>query len=163
MRTWPGETMHLIFPRYYEILSSAGETLVRASALWSLMDTATRTAAFPDENGIEIPGTVTGSEVPYLARLEPLETPNSVSFTVPYSYVDLNGHMNNTRYFDLAEDVSGAPNDGKILREIRTEYMAEARLNETVEVAWGEKNGLYYVNGTGSHPCFKMNLRYLIS
>ena len=48
LRSWPGEMQRLIFPRYCEILSQEGETLIRASAVWMLMDSATRSAAFPE-------------------------------------------------------------------------------------------------------------------
>lgn len=160
IRTWPGETMHVLFPRYYEIAAEDGKTLARGSALWSLMDRATRSAAFPDEYGIEIAGVETGRELPYLTKLTVLETPNRFAFTVPYSYVDLNGHMNNTRYFDLVEDRLPSAKSGKILREVHVEYSAEATLDATLDVAWGEKDGLYYVNGATERPCFRMNLLY---
>lgn len=160
LRSWPGETMRVLFPRYYEILSQSGETLVRGSAVWSLMDAKERATAFPDEYGIEIAGVETGREPPYLTKLKTMETPNRFDFTVPYSYVDLNGHMNNTRYFDLAEDHLPAAKAGKLLREVRTEYSAEARRDAVLHVAWGEENGTYYVNGSTEHPCFKMSLTY---
>ena len=160
LRSWPGETMRVLFPRYYEILSQSGETLVRGSAVWSLMDAKERTTAFPDEYGIEIAGVETGRELPYLTKLKAIETPNRFDFTVPYSYVDLNGHMNNTRYFDLAEDRLPAAKSGKLLREIHTEYSAEAKRDAVLHVAWGEEDGRYYVNGSAEHPCFKMSLTY---
>ena len=160
LRSWPGETMRVLFPRYYEILSESGETLVRGSAVWSLMDAKERTTAFPDEYGIEIAGVETGRELPYLTRVKPLEMPNYFDFTVPYSYVDLNGHMNNTRYFDLVEDHLPAAKAGKILREIHTEYSAEAKREAVLHVMWGEEDGRYYVNGSAEHPCFKMSLTY---
>ena len=160
LRSWPGETMRVLFPRYYEILSQNGETLARGSAVWSLMDAKERTTAFPDEYGVEIAGVETGRELPYLTRVKPLETPNHFDFTVPYSYVDLNGHMNNTRYFDLVEDRLPAAKAGKILREIHAEYSAEAKRDAVLHVAWGEENGQYYVNGSAEHPCFKMSLTY---
>ena len=160
LRSWPGATMRVLFPRYYEILSQSGETLVRGSAVWSLMDAKERTAAFPDEHGVEIAGVDTGRELPYLTKLRTLDTPNHFDFTVPYSYVDLNGHMNNTRYFDLAEDRLPAAKAGKLLREIHTEYSAEAKLGATLHVAWGEEDGTYYVNGTTDRLCFKMSLAY---
>ena len=68
--------------------------------------------------------------------------------------------MNNTRYFDLAEDLIDAAKNGEILREARIEYSAEAKLGDTVNVTWGEKDGMYYVNGTCERTCFRMNLRY---
>ena len=160
LRSWPGSTMRVLFPRYYEILSEAGETLVRGSAVWSLMDAETREFAFPDEHGVAIGGVETGREVPYLTKLESIETPNRFDFEVPYSYVDLNGHMNNTRYFDLAEDHLDAPQSGKTLREVHTEYSAEVRRGQTLRVAWGKENERYYVNGSTEHPCFRMSLTY---
>ena len=163
LRSWPGETMHVLFPRYYEIVGRGGETLVRGSMLWSLMDRETRATAFPDEYGVEIAGVETGREVPYLMKMPVLETPNRFSFTVPYSCVDLNGHMNNTRYFDLAEDNLPAAASGAPLREVYMEYSAESKLGATLDVAWGGENGTYYLSGgsdTAGRHCFRMALVY---
>lgn len=160
LRSWPGKTLRVLFPRYYEILSERGETLVRASAVWSLMDRETRSTVFPDEYGIEIAGAENGRELPYLTKLKTPETPHAFDFSIPYSYVDLNGHMNNTRYFDLAEDGIPAAKSGKLLREVRVEYSAEARLGATLHVYWGEEDGSYYVNGSTERVCFRMNLVY---
>ena len=160
LRSWPGRTMRLLFPRYYEILSEGGETLLRGSAVWSLMDIATRTAVFPDEYGVEIDGEETGQELPYLKKLSPLPVKDSFQFTVPYSYVDLNGHMNNTRYFDLAEDALPAAREGRLLRAVQTEYAAEARLGEVLRVEWGEESGRYYLCGQTERNCFRMSLQY---
>jgi len=160
LRSWPGTTMRVLFPRYYELCAEDGATLVRASAVWSLMESATRSLAFPDEHGIVIEGAETGGELPYLVPLRPIETTETFDFTVPYSYVDLNGHMNNTRYFDLAEDHLPGARGGREVCEIQTEYAREARLGETLHVSWGCKGDRYYVNGQGEQPCFKMSLRY---
>ena len=163
LRSWPGETMHVLFPRYYEIVDRGGETLVRGSMLWSLMDRKTRATAFPDEYGVEIAGVETGRETPYLMKMPVLDTPNRFSFTVPYSCVDLNGHMNNTRYFDLVEDNTPAAASGALLREVYAEYSAESKLGATLDVAWGGENGTYYVSGgsgSASRHCFRMALVY---
>ena len=44
IRSWPGQTMHLFFPRYYRIENEAGELLVEASALWMLINEETRSS-----------------------------------------------------------------------------------------------------------------------
>lgn len=160
LRSWPGKTLRVLFPRYYEILSGSGETLVRGSAVWTLMDESTRTIVLSGEFGDWIEGVTTGRELPYLTRIAPIETPNRFDFTVPYSYVDLNGHMNNTRYFDMLEDRLPAAKSGKLLREVRAEYHAEARLGETVHIAWGEENGRYYVNRVSERAALRMSLAY---
>ncbi len=104
LRSWPGKTMHVFFPRYCALDTADGEPLVRTAAMWVLVDAQTRRLVFPGRRGIEIAGTQTGDEIPLPAAPKPLECTGSRGFTVPYSLVDLNGHMNNTRYFDLAED-----------------------------------------------------------
>lgn len=160
LRSWPGEMQRLIFPRYCEILSQKGETLVRASAVWMLMDSATRSAAFPDEYGVFIAGADREEQAPLIVPIQPVETAQRFDFTVPYSYVDLLGHMNNTHYFDLVENLIPAAAEGRQLQEILAEYKHEARFGDTLHIAWGEENGRYYVNGGGEKPCFRMSLQY---
>ena len=104
IKSWPGRTMHLLFPRYYRIEDRKGNALIEASALWALMDKATRRAAFPEEYGVAIRGVHTGKEIPLPTAPKAPATEADGTFSVPYSYVDLNGHMNNTRFYDLAED-----------------------------------------------------------
>ena len=118
LESWPGETMHLLFPRYYRVLDEKGETLLFASAL-SVTD-----------------------------------------FTVPFSYVDLNGHMNNTRYFDLAEDLTPAAREGRDLREIAVEYAAEARLSDTLRVTVQEDGDRFRVSGDTEKKIFRMEFVY---
>ena len=160
LRTWPGETMHLLFPRYYEIASEEGEVLVQASGVWSLMDAAKREAVFPDEYGVEIAGEENGRELPWLVPVKPLKTTGSDVFRVPYSYVDINGHLNNTRYFDLAEDRIGAAEQGKALREVTAEYNREILLGEELSLQWGWDGNWYYVTGSTAQPCFRLLLRF---
>ena len=54
--SWPGDTMHLFFPRHYRIEDAAGETLIRANALWMLVDQESRRMVFPEPFGIKIAG-----------------------------------------------------------------------------------------------------------
>ena len=104
LKSWPGDNMHLIFPRYFSMETASGEPLLKVSALWALMDENTRTVAFPENHGIIIDGVHTGGEIELPSNVKPLLCTKSKEITVPYSFVDLNGHMNNTRYLDVAED-----------------------------------------------------------
>ena len=63
LESWPGETMHLLFPRYYRVLDEKGAVLLSASALWALVDQETRRMVFPDRHGVVIEGEVTGHEI----------------------------------------------------------------------------------------------------
>lgn len=142
--TWPGKTKFILFPRYYRITGAQGSALIEASSLWALMDQTTRKAAFPEQHGITVPNVVTGTEIPLpsVPRIQPSEITGT--FTVPYSYIDQNGHMNNTRYFDLAEDHMPADLRGKTLCNVSTEYSREAMLDETITLK-SERNGDTYL------------------
>ena len=160
LKSWPGRTMHLLFPRFYRMETAAGEHLLSASALWGLVDQNTRKMAFPERYGVEIEGVTTGEEIMIPSAPRRMDCTESRAFTVPYSYVDLNGHMNNTRYFDLAEDCIPAAAEGKMLRRIQTEYVSEARFGESFTVSWGGEDGEYFLQGEGEKPFFRMRLQY---
>ena len=130
--TWPGKPKHLLFPRWYRVTDEQGNALIEASSLWALMDRNTRKAVFPEQSGIDIPGIQTGLESALPRALPALRTNETAPFTVPYSYVDQNGHMNNTRYFDLAEDRVPDAMRTRTLRGVKSEYAREARLDEQI-------------------------------
>ena len=68
--------------------------------------------------------------------------------------------MNNTRYFDLAEDIIPAPLEGKRLKTISSRYAAEARLGDVIELQWQEKDGIYRISGGGEKKYFTINFVY---
>ena len=160
LTSWPGATMHVFFPRYYRVADEKDETLLSASALWMLVDQQTRKMVFPDEWGVEIAGVTTGREIRLPSGLKKLPCTEEAGFTVPFSYVDLNGHMNNTRYFDLAEDHIPAAAEGKRLRAVSTEYTAEARFRDELTLRWGCEDGRWYMEGSSDKPCFRLSMEY---
>ncbi len=160
LKSWPGKTMHLIFPRFYSMETADGEPLLKASALWSLVDEKTRKVVFPEKYGVVIEGVVTGGEIAMPGAVAKADCAFERDFTVPYSFVDLNGHMNNTRYFDLAEDSVGAAAAGKLLRGVSVEYQNEARLSQTLHLRWSGEDGSVYLCGETDRPVFRMRLEY---
>jgi len=201
LRSWPGRTMHLLFPRYFSLETAGGEPLLKASSIWSLIDARTRAIVFPEKHGIEIEGVTTGAEIALPSAPRPVSQAASGqadsaaqqlctakrSFTVPYSFVDLNGHMNNTRYFDLAEDMifsqeggfakaSAAPADQPAAKAaasedqpaakapapklICSEFSREVRLGETISISLSSDAGKHFILGTAADgkPCFKLRI-----
>ena len=102
----------------------------------------------------------TGGEIDLPGPIRKMACDREKRFEVPYSFVDLNGHMNNTRYFDLAEDCVGAAAKGKLLKEIRTEYVNEARFGEELTLRWNGETGIVFLSGESSKPVFRMTLQY---
>ena len=149
VRSWPGKTMHVFFPRYYELVSEDGaEVLVRASALWMLLDEKTRRFVFPDAYGIVIEGCVTGREIALPSAPKALPLTEKIPFHVPFSYVDLNGHMNNTRYYDLADDLLPFEKEGRLLKTLSMEYQHEIREDQEITLLYGTEDSAGFLSGT---------------
>ena len=160
LETWTGKTSHLLYPRYYRICDEKGEVLIQSSSLWTLMDIESRKMLSTEQFGHEIIDMTCGQEIALPGAPKKAAAENLSSFTVPYSYLDQNGHMNNTRYFDLAEDIIPAPLEGKRLKTISSRYAAEARLGDVIELQWQEKDGIYRISGGGEKKYFTINFVY---
>ena len=158
--SWPGKTMHLYFPRYFRLLDEKGNTLMDAVSLWVLIDEKSRSIVFPEDRGIEIPEIRTGLELPLPGRLRREEITSSHSFTVPYSYVDLNGHMNNARYYDLAQDIMPEELRERRLVSLMSEYIGEARLGDTLSAGYALSENSCFVCGSMEKPLFRMKFEF---
>ncbi len=101
LKTWPGETSRVYFPRYYELRSSSDELLARASSLWALIEGEKRSPVIPGAESIHVKGHISGNELllPTGLRIPDNEAckTDSALRTVLYSDIDMNGHMNNTQ------------------------------------------------------------------
>ncbi|HAE15913.1 MAG TPA: hypothetical protein DCG51_05110 [Erysipelotrichaceae bacterium] len=160
IETWPGATMHVLFPRYYRVKDAHDEVLITGSAVWALLDEQTRRMIFPDRNGIIIEGETTGYEIDLPLPLKRAETDRQYSYTVRFCDCDLNGHMNNTHYFDLCENLLEHPSQGKDPVRIVTEYAQEARYSEDIMVNWMETEDSAVIYGDTKKTCFRMRFDY---
>ena len=160
LESLPGEMMHTFFPRYYRLLDDGGNVLVNASALWMLMDCKTRAMAFPEKVGVTIHGEKPDWAIALPRAPKLPQGGETQPFTVPYSYVDLNGHMNNTRYLDLAEDRMPDALRSRAVRELLTEYTGEAKLDETIRLTAETDETTFLLSGSGEKRLFRLGLYY---
>ena len=160
--TWPGKTMHLLFPRYWQILDAQGQPVLEASSLWVLMDEKERRIAFPEHFDITIPGTETGKEIPLPKRYKMGEMSRDDSLVLPPSLVDMTGPLNNARYIDIVQDVLPFEFYEKQLREISVEYVNEVRLGQTLDIRYGldEEKNTVQVLGETDKTVFRMHIFY---
>ena len=156
LSSWPGKTMHLLFPRYFEMSGMEGETLLRASSVWTLMNKETRQVVFPEQHGIIINEEVTGKEIALPARIRSREPDRTVPFIVPYSYGDLNGHMNNARYFDLAQDYMPDLLRKRAVKEMSVDYISEAKPGDEINLGTAFDENSFYMTGERDKLLFRM-------
>ena len=161
LKSWPGDTMHLLFPRYYSMETADGKPLLKGSSLWSLLDAGSRSIVFPEKHGIEIKGVRTGEEIPLPSAPRSIPFDRSREMTVTYSMTDLNGHLNNTRYFDLAEDLIYEEVKGMTLKSLTSEFSREIRLGASFTISTGREKDRFFVSGSGENETFfRMSLEY---
>ena len=158
--SWPGKTMHLYFPRYFRLVDTGGNVLFEAVSLWVLIDQKTRGIIFPESYDIYIKETVTGNELPIPGRIRRQETDSVFPFTVPYSFIDLNGHMNNARYYDLAVDHMPGEMHSRRLRELSSEHIGEAQLGDVMKLGCAVSDNSFYICGEKEKPVFRIKFTF---
>ena len=160
VETWPGRTTHSLYPRYHRITDASGEAIINTSAIWTLVDVNERRLVSSAQSGIDFGFDRTGRELPLPKPPRTFYTDSGFEFTVPFSYVDMNGHMNNVKYFDLAENVFPAAAEGRAPRKIVIEYASELLLGEKYEILWGSEGDRYYIRSGGERPSFRIVMDY---
>ena len=126
------------FPRYYIFTDSQGETVGKAGALWLLMDLQTRqtisagdiAALLPDNSDLAAPMALP-------ATVGQLQGEETVSEYQPvYTDLDVNGHVNNTRYADWLCNALGVDT----MRQYQLQNLV---LNYNAEVVPGQHVSLH--------------------
>ena len=103
LHTFPTPTRIFFFPRYYIFTDERGEMIGKAGSLWLLLDLGTRRMLPPGDVAKLIPENKDLSVPMNLpATVGKLQGEEFVSEYRPvYTDLDVNGHVNNTRYADL--------------------------------------------------------------
>jgi len=146
--TWPGPVEGPVFPRHFAFERPDGTRLGEAVTSWVLINLATRRPLRPSA----LP-----KPVPALERDAPLPLPGMLRVegaapigerSVRYTDLDVNGHMNNTRYLDWILDtleVNQLIEHG--LADAQVNYISEALPGETIELFAGTDGKTTYVQG----------------
>lgn len=134
LETFPTPVRRWFFPRYYVVRDSLNEEIGRAASLWVLLDLTTRKMVQPGEVAALMPD---NSDLP-----APLGLPAPVSdvggvvqtetWYPRYTDMDVNGHVNNTRYIDWACDALG-------IDILRARELARFTITYTLEIRPGQK------------------------
>ena len=133
LRTWPMPTTRVAFPRAVEAYDAQGKKLFSSVSIWVLMDDRTRAMVLPGKSGVVVNGTLRGCELDVPKSILPKDLPESQYRTVTYSLLDINGHMNNTRYLDWLDDLLSAEyHASHTLQEFTICYLSEAREGQNI-------------------------------
>lgn len=121
LTTFPTPTRICFFPRYFIMTDGHGEMIGKAGSLWLLLDFTTRRMLPPGEVGKLIPDNrdlAVPMNLP--ATVGSLQGEEFVSTYHPvYTDLDVNGHVNNTRYADLLCNALGV----SLMKEFEPEHL----------------------------------------
>ena len=144
VETWANPAKTIIFPRHYRIYRG-GEIAIEATSEWVLLDTKEKNIMRPDDYKEVL--TAYDDEEPAFTVQKRIKMPAAMDivtqYTVGYSDIDTNLHMNNARYIDLICDnlYSGgeaiSPALKKRIMALDINYIGEARFGETIEINKG--------------------------
>lgn len=163
VRSWQGDMQHVFFPRFYEI-ERAGNVLIRGQALWMLMNEADRSMVMPEDYDIFIPGRPDAEDMMLPAIVVPkdIEVSESIPLVTRFSQVDINGHMNNTRYFDIIDDALwGSGDPVRVPKSVLANYLSELRLGEGFTLnEFRDGDTLYFEGSSEEKPYFRVKITY---
>lgn len=145
VESWACESKGVSFNRCYRIRKN-GEIIAEASSIWALLDTnahkLVRVSDFENFYGMDEP-----VELDMHSRFR---LPAEISFALvgercaEYQDVDINRHINNTRYGDIL--CGYIPKiEGHRVINFEINYVSEAPLGENIKIYMGDDNdGTYY-------------------
>ena len=135
-KTYPGKTiLNMLFPRHFYIEDTKGNVIIRFSSIWALIDKenrhpvssaiiASRCIAESHENELELP-----------EKLEEKPAELKEKRKIHYSDVDLNSHLNNTKYIELFSDLHNSDFYKEYnVSSLTLNYLKEIKEGDIVEV-----------------------------
>jgi acyl-ACP thioesterase len=153
IRTWPASIERGAFIRKGEMLDASGKKLMEWTSMWVLFDTQTRRILRPSALPVAIEamgdlGVATNAEKVDLS-VDLGEEVSSYTHTVRYCEVDTNLHMNNSMYGDMIGNVlyMDEKNASTHWKSVQINYLAEARINEQIQVTCHSKGNTFTVIG----------------
>jgi len=135
LTTFPTAIRRWFFPRFFVMTDAAGNRIGCASTLWLLMDVNTRRMASPDVIRHLIPDNSDLEQPMGLPSAAPsVHVPEVTAEYHPcYTDLDLNRHVNNTRYMDLCCNALGVDLMAKrYIRRFCVTYDKEIRADQTI-------------------------------
>jgi medium-chain acyl-[acyl-carrier-protein] hydrolase len=149
VKTWHRGVGGALIYRDFDIYSG-DEIIGEAVSLWVVADYSSRSILRP--NSIKELNESLSPDSVKEKTLSKLKMPKDLkqlgSHTVKYSDMDINGHMNNIRYTDIACDAIGFEKEkGNYIKKLEINYSAECFCGEKILIHGIKKNITQYIQG----------------
>lgn len=143
VKTWPMPTTRVAYPRATEGYDAQGNLLFQIISLWIIMDMETRAMILPGKSGVDVEGITLGGELKAPAGLGNADFTQESLRTVGFTELDVNGHMNNTRYLDWLCDLLPASfHKEHPVKAVTICYNNEAKDGQQIRLSWANSDVL---------------------
>lgn len=161
LKTYPGDDMRFIFPRYFQMEDEEGNVLVRASSTWMVLNHETHRVCLNPFNGFKAPTEHLQGEQELPKKCETSETTLVEERKVRYSDIDLNGHLNNTKYIDYIVDTHNSAFYKKnVIRHFLINYNKELLDDSVLKLYSNNANPEYIKGEVDNEVAFEVNITY---
>ena len=156
LTTWHREHRGARFLRCYEWRDAQGKLLLCGVMQFALVSTVDHHLLRGDEFDPEgaLPACTQSVDCAAPARYKLPELTAVREYPVGWSDTDINTHMNNTRYADLACDALADKLAGHRIIDVQMHFAGETRLGDTVTLAIGEADAAYVQGSTPRGTAF---------
>lgn len=141
--TYPSEQLGFFYFRHFFAKDERGSDLFRVASTWALLEEKTRKVVLHSPFSFPFPKETHPNE---LGRPEKLRAPEkgltpAYQREITYSMCDLNGHLNNVRYLELAVDAKSREfYAGHQISRILINFEKEIQEKEKVDIFIEEEN-----------------------
>jgi len=147
--TWPLKPTSVVYRREYHITDEAGETLIIGTSDWVLIDSESRSLAAGAENiyptnGEHITDKLFDRKAPKIPDVSAEAA--GYNCTPTYTDLDMNGHVNNTKYASFVLDAL-EPGERDVIESFQVEYHKEVQPGVSLTIYTERRDGEVIAKG----------------
>lgn len=141
--TWVDEVNKLFTCRNFQLCNAAGESIAWARSIWAAIDLQTRKPTLLDIEGLSsylVPERPCPISKP--SKIKPIEqTSVGVEYTVKYSDLDINNHLNSAKYIEHLLDLFPLEKfENQQIQRFEIAYMAEGQYGMSLSLHHAAEN-----------------------
>lgn len=154
--TWAEPARLGVYPRLFSIDNDAGQTMLRSSSIWSIIDLDTRSMVSPETLGLPPYPSRKSRSFDDLKPLSKIDVPTgeikTFKYLPVYSDFDMNGHVNNTSYLQWFDDCFSLEDHKEYeVRDLLIHYNHEVLPNIELELSLICKDDQVYFAADSEH------------
>ncbi len=162
LKTYPNKARSFIFPRHYIVEDKDGNELIKMISLWFLIDKKDRKPRIFNDSFPSFKEETQEGELPLPKRIEPKEVKVLTSRKVLSTDIDINGHMNNTRYLDFVYDLFSNKELNEFnFKEVTINYSKEVHEGQIIDLCGNIEQKEMYIEGqVAGEKAFEIKIEY---